>query len=228
MPVRILTRYILIEVVKVFLLGLFCLTLVVVIGLGVKEGLRQGLPPMVVLRTLPFVLPETLGITGPVTMLLAVCAVFGRVAGSNELVALKSAGISPLAIVWPVLVMAAGLSLLIVWIYDVTAVWGRPGAERVIIESMEDIAYSALRQRRSYNAPQVLDCGGKSRRPSDDQADDCPLCDTAHARGLPDGVRSRAEDPFGRWYSPLPVPGRGRWRLATARRCGSAIRSFRR
>jgi len=73
-------------------------------------------------------LPEMLGITLPVAMLYAVSSAFGRMTGTNEIVALKSLGISPMVVVWPVLVLTGFLSLGTVWMYEIAATWCRPAA----------------------------------------------------------------------------------------------------
>jgi len=147
----IFTRYVAWEVLKVFLVALIVLTLVVTVGMAVKEGLSKGLPPGVMVRTMPFMIPEMFGITIPVALLFAVCTVFGRMAGSNEIVALKSLGISPMAAAAPVLVLAVFLSLTTVGIYELAAIWCRPSVERVVIESVEEIAYGMLRTNRSFS-----------------------------------------------------------------------------
>ncbi len=146
----IFTRYVVWEVLKFFLAGLVVLTLLVTVGMGVKEGLSKGLPPMVMLRTMPFMIPEMLGITLPVAMLYSVCTVFGRMAGSSEIVALKSLGINPMAAISPVLVLAVFLSLVTVTIYEVAAVWCRPTVRQVVVNSIEDIAYGMLQANRSF------------------------------------------------------------------------------
>jgi lipopolysaccharide export system permease protein len=146
----ILTRYVVREVLKFFLAALLFLTLVVTLGMGVKEGLSRGLPPGVMLRTMPFMLPEMLGITIPVAMLFAVSSVFGRMTGANEVTALKSLGISPMAVVWPVLVLASFMSLGTVWMYEIAATWCRPNVARIVGESIEEIAYSTLRTNHSF------------------------------------------------------------------------------
>jgi lipopolysaccharide export system permease protein len=88
----ILTRYVVLEVLKLFLAALAGLTLVVTLAFGVQTALKFGLPPTVMLKTLPFLLPEMFGITIPVAMLFAVSSVFGRMTGMNEIVAIKSLG----------------------------------------------------------------------------------------------------------------------------------------
>jgi lipopolysaccharide export system permease protein len=151
----ILTRYVVWEVLKVFLAALVGLTLMVTLGMGFKEGLNRGLPPLIMLLTMPYMLPEMLGITLPVAMLYAVSNVFGRMTGMNEIVALKSLGIDPMVLVWPVLVLASFLSLGTVWMYEVAATWCRPSRERVFTESLEEIIYGALQKNKSLDDPRL-------------------------------------------------------------------------
>ncbi|MFZ5833003.1 MAG: LptF/LptG family permease, partial [Planctomycetota bacterium] len=136
-----------------FLAALVALTLLVTVGMGVKEGLSRGLPPIVILKTMPWMVPEMLGITIPVGMLFAVTSVFHRMAGANEIVALKSLGISPMAVLRPVLLTAATLSLLTVSIYEIAATWCRPTVQQLVFNSLEEIAYGMLRANRSFTSP---------------------------------------------------------------------------
>ncbi len=149
----IITLYVIWEVLKVFAFTLGGMTLLLTLGMGAREAVFAGVPPQVVAMTTPFMLPEMLGITMPVSMLLAVTSVFGRMAGTNEIVALKALGISPLRVIEPVLVLALVLSFLTVQMYEWSATWGRPSVQRVIATSVEDIAYGMLRNQRSYQAP---------------------------------------------------------------------------
>jgi lipopolysaccharide export system permease protein len=70
-------------------------------------------------------------------------------------VAVKSAGVSPLALAWPALVLVTLLSMATVWLNDVAFSWGRTGVERVLLESLEEIAYGQLRHQRSFRAAGV-------------------------------------------------------------------------
>ena len=150
----IVTRYTVSEILKYFLAALVALTLVVTPVMGVKEGLSQGFPAKVILCAMPFMLPEMLEITIPVSLLFAICTVFGRMTGANEVVALKSLGISPMAVVWPAIVVAAFLSLGTVCLYEVAATWGKPNAMRVGLESIEKIAYGALQKNKHFDGDQ--------------------------------------------------------------------------
>jgi len=152
---KILTRYVLWELLQVFLVALSALTLfMLVVGL-VKEAQQQGLGPLQILALVPYVLPEAMRFAVPGTMLFAVASVFGRMSASNEVTALKAAGITPMALVWPALALGLVVSFVSVWLNDVAVSWGRDGVRRVVVNSVEQIIYSRLRQQRSYATPQV-------------------------------------------------------------------------
>ncbi len=149
----IFTRYVVIEIIKYFLVTLFALTLLVTLVMGLQEGMRQGLPPQVIFRILPYMMPEMLGITIPVSLLYSVSSVYGRMNGANEVIALKSLGINPMAVVWPTLILAFLLSMLVIWLQEAAAFWQRPNLRRVVAESIEECAYSKLQKDRSFISP---------------------------------------------------------------------------
>jgi lipopolysaccharide export system permease protein len=152
---RIISRYVLWELLQVFLVALMALTLfMLVVGL-VREAQQQGLGLVQILMLVPYVLPEAMRFAVPGTMLFAVASVFGRMSAANEVVALKAAGISPLAVIWPAAALALVVSFVSVWLNDVAVSWGRDGVRRVVVNSVEQIIYGRLRQQRSYSTPQV-------------------------------------------------------------------------
>ena len=152
---KILSRYVLAELLQVFLVSLAALTLfMLVVGL-VKEAQQQGLGMLQILALVPYVLPEAMRFAVPGTMLFAVASVFGRMSAANEITALKAAGISPMAAIWPVTFLAVAVSLVSVWLNDVAVSWGRDGVRRVVIGSVEEIIYGRLRQQRSYSTAQL-------------------------------------------------------------------------
>lgn len=151
---RLLNRYVMGELLKVFLVSLLGMTSFMLMVGVVQEAVRQslGLPQIVML--LPYLVPEALRFAVPATILFSTCSVFGRLASSNEIVAIKSMGIHPWTVLWPTYVLAFCLSLVAVWLNDVAVSWGRSGARRVVIQSVEQIAYSMLTQNRSYSTKQ--------------------------------------------------------------------------
>ncbi len=152
---RILTRYVLVELAKVFLVSLTALTVMMVVVGMAREALMQNLPLGQVLQLIPYILPDALRIALPATLLLAATSVYGRMSGSNEVVAAKSLGISPTTLLWPALLAAFLLSLVTVWMNDLAVSWGRNGAQRVLVEAVEEIAYSMLKAQRRYSSPRL-------------------------------------------------------------------------
>ena len=150
---RILTRYVLAELTKIFVLALFALTPVMLI-VGISQlAMKYSLPPAQILQLVPFTIPFALSVALPVTLLLATTSVYARMAGSNEIIALKAQGVSPWTVIWPSVMVAFVLSLTTVWLTDMAVSWGRNGAQQVVIDSVEQIAYSVLRTQKSYSSP---------------------------------------------------------------------------
>ena len=107
------------------------------------------------MRLVPYVVPVAMVYAVPLAVLFAVTSLYGRMASSNELVAIKSLGISPMAVLWPMLVLATLISIGTVWLNDIAVSWGQTGMRRVVIESLEDIVYRRLESQRTFSAPGV-------------------------------------------------------------------------
>ncbi len=150
---RLLTRYVLREICQVFLVTLVSLTgLMILIG-AVREAIAQGLGIPQIVLLLPYLLPNALVFAVPGTILFSVSSVYGRMSGANEVLVLKSLGISPMVILWPTLLLAVLLSFATVWLNDLAMSWGYHGVQRVVIDALEDIAYGMLRAHHSYSTP---------------------------------------------------------------------------
>lgn len=148
----LLSRYILFELIKVFGVTLLVLTFGFIMFGLMREAQEQGLDLRQVLQIIPYILPDSLRYTVPAAILLASCMVYGRMSNSNEITAIKSLGINPLAALWPVYIFSFLLSLATVYLNDVAVSWGRAGIRRIVMESIEEIAYSLLRTQRSYSS----------------------------------------------------------------------------
>lgn len=149
-----LTRHVVGELLKVFLVTLAGMTVLMLIVGVAQEAIRQGLGPEPIIRLVPYAMPNALRFAVPGTILFAVCSVYGRMSASNEITAIKSLGVSPMRIVTPALVLAFLVSLVAVWLNDVAVSWGKKGMQRVILHSVEQIAYGMLRTQRSYTTRQ--------------------------------------------------------------------------
>jgi lipopolysaccharide export system permease protein len=149
---RILTRYILLEMLTVFLITTGSLTVFIFLGLIGKEAVDNGLGVGPILRMLPFFVPQAMQFSVPGALLLATTVVYGRVSSSNEIVAVKSLGISPMVMLWPTLIMAFVVSFGAVALNDIAVSWGTDGVKRVVVESLEEIAYGRLRTHKSFSS----------------------------------------------------------------------------
>jgi lipopolysaccharide export system permease protein len=148
---RILTRYVLSDLLKVFLLTLTGLTLLIFIVLIGKEAVDKGIGLGPLLRMAPYLIPQPMQFAVPGTMLLATTSVYGRMASYNEIVAIKALGISPMVLVWPTLVLATLVSFVAVVVNDIAVSWGTMGVRRVFLASIEEVTYSQLKMRHTYN-----------------------------------------------------------------------------
>lgn len=142
-------RYILKEVIKTFLFGLIVFTALIVIVMVGKEALKQGLPPLVALRMIPYTIPQQLRVSIPVTLLLAATTFFARMSGSNEIIALKSSGVPPWKVMWPVLLLSFVLGVFSIWIHEFGITWGTKKITQVMIAGAEEIIYSNLRTKQT-------------------------------------------------------------------------------
>lgn len=160
-------RYVLGELISVFLVTLAVMTsFMILVGVG-QEALRQGLGAEPILKLVPYLLPNALRFAIPGTILFSACSVYGRMSSQNEFVAVKSLGISPMTMLWPGFILAFFISVVAVWLNDVAACWGRQGIQQVILQSLEQIAYGTLQTHHSYNSStgqfsiSVMDVQGK-------------------------------------------------------------------
>jgi len=149
----ILQRYVLRQLLGVFLLTLLSLTGMLVIVGVIGEATKNGLGPQQIRDILPFVVPSLLPFTIPATYLLTVCVVYGRLAGDNEIIAVKAAGINAMTMLTPGLVTAALLSLATFFLTDQVIPWARSNVERVVLTAMEDIFLGILRDKNHYSDP---------------------------------------------------------------------------
>lgn len=162
----LLTRYVTSELVKQFVVALVILTSLLVVWGVYNQARDQGLGPSQVIQITPFILPDMLRYTIPGTILFAASLVYGRIAGQNELIAVKSLGINPMVLIWPGIILSLLLSLATVWLNEVALTWSLPKIRRVVVDEVEQIVYSMLKQQKSYTTKRftinVKDVEGKT------------------------------------------------------------------
>ena len=139
---KILDRYLLTSLGLATLMGVALLSVVLVLGNVFKEMLdlmiNHSAPLEAVLGFVAFVLPFSMTFTIPWGFLTAVLLVFGRLSADNEIIALRSNGVSFPRVFVPVLAMALLLVGVCFWINIDVA----PRAQYAMMNSLFRIATS--------------------------------------------------------------------------------------
>ena len=150
---KTINRYILWELICTFVFALIALTSLLIVGGLIKEAVSNGIPMTHVVRLVPYVVVEMSRISLPMTLLLAVTVFFAKMSGNNEIIALKSLGIAPWAVLWPVMLLGLIVSVFAVWLNEMAVTWGQPGINTVIYRAAEDILLEQLRTNHRFESP---------------------------------------------------------------------------
>jgi len=150
-PVKF-TRYILYDVLKMFALSLTAMTLVISLVFVGQKLIAEDLSYLAVAKLMPFIFMMGLQYSVPPTILFSVCCVYGRISADNEITALKSAGISPMRVFRPAVILGFLLSVPSVWLNDIAVSWAKPAMQLVILRSFEEIIYRGLSSKKAYNS----------------------------------------------------------------------------
>lgn len=151
----LITRYVLMDFMRVFVVTIVIMTPILLFSLLGFELRHQGVGPAAFLGIMPYVLPSALYICIPAATLFAAVTVFGKMSRENELTAIKAMGVSPMAVIWPTLLLAAGLSFLTLWLNDLSVSWGRAGVYRVVLGSMEHTVLGMLKTKGQFDNGRV-------------------------------------------------------------------------
>ena len=142
-----INRYIISELLKTFVFALLVMMPVLIVFGIVQQLLTKSVPLDRIPLLIPHIVVSTAPISFPMALLLAVTTFFSGMSGSNEVVALKSLGIPPRQILWPVMVLGVVVSLLSVWLNDLAVTWGRPGITAILYRATEDIILNELKTK---------------------------------------------------------------------------------
>ncbi len=136
---RTLDLYIFRQLVAVTLLGVFSLTLLLLLGQLFKELhallVESGAPPSIVIDFVLQVIPFSLSFSVPWGFLTAVLLVYGRLAADNELTSMRMAGLSLWRLSAPAIVMAVALSGLCYYINIDIAPRGKNAMSEIAIKA---------------------------------------------------------------------------------------------
>ena len=106
---NIIHRYIIREVIPPFGLSLVVLTFLLMLPpiMEVAEDLiAKGVDGFTIVRMMLTLLPQGLGVTNPMALLVGILIGMGRISGDRETVAMQACGISISRILAPVMVLA--------------------------------------------------------------------------------------------------------------------------
>ena len=151
MTFGILQRYVMGEVVRAFALAVLTMTIIFVLFMVITEATKLGLSPRDIMTLVLYVIPGTLPYTVPVSMLFAVTVVFGRLAADNEVIAVKTSGLSAMTILWPAIIMGGTLSALLLFLSHGLIPRANHLAKITIFKNFEDAFYKALKIEREFN-----------------------------------------------------------------------------
>ena len=101
----------------------------------------------------PYMLPDVLSKTLPIASLISVTLFFSRMAGNNEIIALKALGVAPWRVLFPIWLFMFFVSLSSVWLNDLSISWSRQQMTRTLLEGFEATILSQLRESNRFATP---------------------------------------------------------------------------
>src|SRR5574337_1868033 len=118
-PFCLIDRHLLKEMAASFALGLGIFTFVLLMDQMMRLMdliINKGVPVGVVLRLILYILPFSLTVTIPMSVLLAVLATYGRVSSEGEAIVLKASGLSLYRLMAPGVLCGVVATLATLWI----------------------------------------------------------------------------------------------------------------
>ena len=130
---RTLDRYVLRETLAPFALALLVLTFILIIPFIIAQAetmIAKGVPWLTVAHVMVTLLPQALGLTIPMSVLVALLVALGRLSGDREVVAMLACGLSPLRLLRPALVLGVAAWAATSWVM----LWAIPDANQTFRE----------------------------------------------------------------------------------------------
>lgn len=141
---RILHRYILVEMLKALALALAAISAVVCFAMVLRALQQQGLGPLASLLYMGLSVPGAMYLALPLAAILAGTLVYGRLAADNELTACRASGISPSSLFWPSFVLAALAAAVTLFLAAWPVSESYYAAKRLALSDVERLFFSKL------------------------------------------------------------------------------------
>lgn len=126
--------------------------LLVVLG-ALFEGPKTGLDPLSVLQLIPYIIAPSLPYIIPACLLFACTSVFSTMSGSNEIIAVKAAGIDAMRLVRPIVTLSFFVAIGTVVLSDKVIPWCRAQLRTSLVGDMEKTLFTYLRQKNCITGP---------------------------------------------------------------------------
>jgi LPS export ABC transporter permease LptF/LPS export ABC transporter permease LptG len=134
----LIDRYVVRQLIPPFLLGLLIFTFVLIIEPlrdYAEELIAQGVSSLTVAQLIFYLLPQSLAMTIPMALLLALLVGFGRLSADREFVAMQACGVSLVRLLRPVVILSflAWAATSYMWF------WGMPHGNQAFREVVFDV-----------------------------------------------------------------------------------------
>lgn len=151
---RILSLYIIREIASLFLLGIIIFTLVLLMGRLIALTdlvVSRGVPFFDVCRMVIYLIPSFLVFTIPMSLLLAVLLAFGRLSADNEIVVLKSSGMSLVQLLSPVFICASFAVVAALAVSTIGVPWGNGAFKELSLAVLKQNISSTIREKTFWD-----------------------------------------------------------------------------
>src|SRR3970282_1432796 len=136
---KMLSRYLVSEILPPFLFGLAAFTFILFIARLVRLielVVARGVPLLQIGKVLPLSWPTLLEMTLPIALLLAILLGLGRLSNDQELLAMKASGVGPHQILAPIAVVAVIVAVITLSL----TMFARPAANLALKKELFHIA----------------------------------------------------------------------------------------
>lgn len=116
---RILDRYIIRETLGPFVIALLVFTFILLIPYIVELAesmIAKGVPWPMLLQAMATLVPQALGVTIPMALLISLLVALGRLSGDREIVVMMACGVSPYRLLRPVMILGLATWAVTSWV----------------------------------------------------------------------------------------------------------------
>lgn len=147
---KILDRYVIREVLWPFFIGLLIFTFILIIPVlltELEELVARGAPGALIVRVMWALVPQSLALTIPMSVLLGLLVAFGRLSADREFVAMQACGVSLFRLMRPVAVISLAACAACAYVLLVSVPNGNQTYREIVFRVIADRAESNVKPR---------------------------------------------------------------------------------